>query len=82
MAAFGDRCLRAKPFYRTKSLLNCLFFFKFIYGPLYLEDKGHPESSQRSMESMELTPVVTAVIKAECSNSLIHKMFNRTNLKC
>lgn len=53
LEAFGDRCsLEAKPGSRTASF--------FIYGILYLEDKGHPESCQRSLESMELTPVVTA----------------------
>lgn len=60
MEAFRDGCsLRAKPGSGTKSLLACL---GVIYGVLYLQDKGHPESSQRSLESMEPTPVVTAEI--------------------
>ena len=61
MEAFGDRCsLKAKPGSRTASF--------FIYGILNLEDKGHPESSQRSLESMELTPVVIAGKKKKISD--------------
>lgn len=75
LEAFGDRCsLEAKPGSRTASF--------FIYGILYLEDKGHPESCQRSLESMELTPVVTAGKKkksmTECTTNQpeTHEMFN------